>query len=57
MAKVSNGAIIIMWTFTVFLAMFWYYLPANLDFIGDLFLIMALISGAVSFRISITKRT
>ncbi len=56
MVKVTQGAIIIMWTFTIFLAMFWWYLPATLAFISDVFLIVAVISAVVSFRISITKK-
>ena len=57
MVKVTQGSILLMWTFTIFLAMFWWYLPETLAFIGDVFLILAVISAVVSFRISITKKT
>ena len=54
--KVPIGAVMIMWTFTIFLGMFWYYLPANLGFLSDIFLVLPLISAAVSFRVSIRRK-
>jgi hypothetical protein len=56
MVKVTQGAIIIMWTFTVFLAMFWWYLPETMALTSDIFLIVTVISAVVSFRVSITKK-
>jgi len=56
MVKVTLGAIMMMWSFTIFLAMFWWYLPAYLDPLGEVFLILAVIQSAITFRVSITKK-
>lgn len=53
--KASIGTVMVMWTFTIFLAMFWYYLPAYYSFLSDVFLVVALICAAVSFRVSIKR--
>lgn len=54
--KATIGTLMLMWTFTVFLAMFWAYLPGYYGFMSDLFLILALISASVSFRVTIKRK-
>lgn len=56
MAKIAIGGVMAMWTFTVFLAMFYWYSPTYFGDLRQLFLILALISAAVSFRVSIKRK-
>lgn len=55
MAKVTLGAVLLMWTFTLFLAMFWHYLPDYLN-LKVVFLFLALISSVISFKVTVTRK-
>lgn len=54
--KASIGTIMIMWAFTIFLGMFWYYLPEYLSIFSNVFLILALIASTISFRVSVKRK-
>lgn len=57
MAKnVPIETVLLMWTLTIFMAVFWYYLPEYLGTLSDIFLMVTVICSVISFRISIKRK-
>lgn len=54
--KLPIEAVLLMWTLTIFLAMFWYYLPEYLSTLSNVFLMVTVICSVISFRVSIKRK-
>lgn len=54
--KVPIEIVLLMWTLTIFLGMFWYYLPDYYGVLSNVFLIITAVCSVISFRVSIKRR-
>lgn len=54
--KVPIETVLLMWTLTIFLGMFWYYLPEYLSIVSSIFLMVTLICAVISFRVTVKRK-